>query len=214
MWISSFLKLTFPSIALLEHSLMSRLAVIEHLCCSLCVTCKVTFSPSTPRRWFRPEDVPTLSWCTDKMPTEPSRNWAEATSKSTRNPSRYCLGSARLSRAAVTTVILSHLCWALGYFRPTCVLEMILCKILKKYMSEMDFENYCSWSVSGINGTLCQFPWKIANNYLFNQQKLCPFAHYRGLALCVSCCLLSPNRVSLHMIILQRMLMNKEIRIS
>lgn len=66
----------------------------------------------------------------------------------------------------------------------------------------------------GINAVLCQFPWKIANNYLFNQQKGCPFAHYRGLALCVSCCQLSPNTVSIHTIILQGVLINKEICIN
>lgn len=42
-----------------------------------------------PCRWFLPEVVPTLSWCTDKMPTQPWINSAEGLLKSTRKPLRY-----------------------------------------------------------------------------------------------------------------------------
>lgn len=119
---------------------------------------------------------------------------------------KVLLGKQQLSKAGV---ILSHLCWALGCFRLTCVLEMILGEILKKCISELVFENYCSWSMVGLMQSCVS-----VLERLFNQQKGCPFAHYKGLALCVSCCQLSPYRVSLHIIILQRVLINKEICIN
>lgn len=98
------------------------------------------------------------------------------------------------------------------YFRLRCVLEMIFCTILKKYVCELDFELlFLVYSGVSVSVFLERLPIIIS---LINRNGVLLLITGDWQPVFFVASYLSPIRVSLLMIILQRVLINKEMHIN
>lgn len=191
---------------------MSQLAVIEHSCVVHCLLLQNELFPSNPTQMIPPRGCAYIVMVHRQDANRALQKLSRGNFKVNQKSIKVMLGNVSLSKAAVITVILSHLCWPLGYFRLICVLEMIFCKILKKYTSELVLGNYCSWSVVGLVELCISFLERLPIIIsLINRKGVVWLITGDWHCVFLVASYLSPNRVSLHMIILQRVLINKEM---